>query len=184
MTHNTNLIDKLYKLCLIVILLTSCAGKTECLDCQPYNPSLAESIECADNNCSVQIWEGNTYSKTLKGKAGVERIEDESISIKLDMAANNNVICHLKTEPFDISGEPGIVCFANKELKVSYSRDEGKTQEILFEIEGYIRCVNIHELIISPSSEPKIISGTIILYDRKNIDNPYKFVIDFHVEEN
>ena len=179
MTHNTNLIDKLHKLCLSVILLTSCTVKTECLDCQPYNPSLAESIECTDNNCSVQLWEGGTYSNTLEGKASVERIEDESISIKLDMAADDNGIWHLKTEPLDIAGEPGIVCFANKELKVSYSRDEGKTQERLFEIEGFIRCVNIHELIISPSSEPKIISGSITLYDRKNIDNPYRLVISF-----
>lgn len=157
--------------------LVSCADKERCEDCVPYDWKVAESVECSDVDCDIQIYDGASCN-VFSGNLSVDYIAEYSVNLRLDLNVPDAGIWHLSVESIDVSGEVGIVYLKPAAVLVSCSSGtESAVNKREFEVDGYLRCANIAELILSQDSHPKAMSGCITLSDKKNKDTPCRLVI-------
>ena len=169
---------KIIIICLMATAsLVSCNSKESCVDCVPYDWKVAESVECNNVDCDVQIHNGISY-KTIPGSLSVDYISSYSLNLRFDLNVPDGEVWHLSVGPIDVSGEVGLVYLKPICASASYSCDsETAMHKYEFEVEGYLRCMNIADLILSQDSHPKTMSGCITLYDKKNKEVPYRIVI-------
>ena len=175
---------KIVIMCLIALAsLFSCTNKERCEDCVPYDWKVAESVVCSAVECDVQVYDG-TSCNIMPGSLSVDYVSSYSLSLRLDLNVPDGEVWHLSVGPIDVSGEVGLVYLKPICASASYScGNKAAVHRHKFEVEGYRRCVNIAELILSQDSHPKTMSGCITLCDKDNADAPYRLVFsNFHGE--